>query len=237
LQNLQFPSGTAYSSVNTLLGQAANSLSPYKLLAQNTLAELAHQMLCWVKYYSKEYDESASLYGQYNTKSKLGQEVRIQGKYLNPDELQLEVILTADMPVDKLQQINAAVLTKQNFRVPEEELLEDLGYGDPRELADRRDQEDFNNAYIQNDLQKIQMETQLEFEQKQMEMQAGLQQQQMQQQQEAQSQQMQQEQAMRQQEAQQASASQNGSPAQEQMAGMNPAMGGMPPVNMANGQQ
>jgi hypothetical protein len=236
LQTLEFPSGTAYSSVNQLLSQATASLSPYKLLGQNAMAELAHQMLCWVHYYGKEYGK-VDLYGQYNTKGKLGQEVRIASDTINPDELQLEVILTADMPVDKLQQINAAVLTKQNFRVPEEELLEDLGYGDPRELADRRDQEDFNNAYIQNDLQKIQMETQLEFEQKQMEMQAGLQQQQMQQQQEAQSQQMQQEQAMRQQEAQQASASQNGSPAQEQMAGMNPAMGGMPPVNMANGQQ
>jgi len=236
LQTLEFPSGTAYSSVNQLLSQATASLSPYKLLGQNVLAELAHQVLCWVHYYGKEYGK-VDLYGQYNTKSKLGQEVRIASDTINPDELQLEVILTADMPVDQLQKINGAVLMHKNFKVPQDELLEDFGYGDPDDLRKRRDLEDYKNAYVANDLQKIQMETQLEFEQKQAEMQAGIQQQQMQQQQEAQSQQMQQEQAMRQQEQQQASAVQNGSPAQDQMAGMNPAMGGMPPVNMANGQR
>jgi hypothetical protein len=238
LQTLEFPSGTAYSSVNQLLSQAAGSLAPYKMLGQNALAEISHLMLCWGKYYDKEYGNGeTSLYGQYDTKTKLGTEISIPYSTIDPDALQIEVVLTADMPVDKLQTINGAVLVKQNFRVPEAELLEDLGYGDPKELAERRDQEDFNNAYIQTDLQKIQMEAQLEFQQKQAELQAGIQQQQMKQQQEAQSQQMQQEQAMRQQEAQQASASQNSSPAQEQMAGMNPAMGGMPPVNMANGQQ
>jgi len=222
LQTLEFPSGTAYSSVNQLLSQAAGSLAPYKMLGQNALAEISHLMLCWGKYYDKEYgDGETSLYGQYDTKTKLGMEVSIPYKTIDPDALQIEVILTADMPVDKLQTINGAVLVKQNFRVPEAELLEDLGYGDPKELAERRDQEDFNNAYIQNDLSKIQMETQLEFQQKQ----------------EAQSQQMQQEQAMRQQEAAGASASQNGSPAQDQMQGMNPAMGSIPPVSVANGQR
>jgi len=238
LNTLEFPSGTAYSSVNQLLTQATNSVIACKLLGELALGELAHLMLCWGKYYDKEYGNGeTSLYGQYDDKKRSGQEVSLAWNMINPSALDVEVILTPDIPIDKLQTINGAVLMKQNFRVPEEDLLEDLGVMNPMEAAERRDQEDFNNAYIQNDLQKIQMETQLEFEQKQMEMQAGLQQQQMQQQQEAQSQQMQQEQAMRQQEAAGASASQNGSPAQDQMAGMNPAMGGMPPVQVANGQR
>lgn len=231
LQTLEFPSGTAYSSVNQLLSQATSSLSPYRMLGESALAEVAHQMLCWLKYYGKEYGK-VDLYGQYDDKSNIGKEVRISSDTIDPDALQIEVILTADTPVDQLQKINGAVLMYQNFKVPQDELLEDLGMGDPADLRKRRDLEDYKNAYIANDLQKIQMQTQLEFQQQQMQMQAGIQQQQ-------QEQAMQQEMAAREQEAQLASAQQNGSPAMENAGGMmnNPAMGGNPPVTMARGQR
>ena len=233
LQTLDFASGTPQSSVNQLLSQATAALSPYKLLGEKTMAELAHQMLCWLKYYSKEYSDSGiSLYGQYDNKSQAGKEIRIKADEIDPDALQIEVILTADMPVDRLQVINGAVLLKQNFRIPEADLIEDLGYGDPNELAKRRDLEDYKQTYITADLQRIQMAPQLEMAQKQMEMQAGIQQQQ-------QEQAMQQEMAAREQEAAMAGAQQNASPAQDQMGGLmnNPAMGGNPPVNLANGQR
>lgn len=231
LQNLQFPSGSAYSSINTLLGQAANALSPYKMLAQHSLEEIAHQMLCWIKYYGKEYGK-VDLYGQYDDKSHMGQEVRISSDTIDPDALQIEVILTPDLPVDKLQQINGAVLVKNNFRVPEAELLEDLGYGDPVALAKRRNLEDFENTYIAADLQRIQMAPQLEMQQAQMEMQAGIQQQQ-------QEQAMQQELAAREQEAALAGAQQNASPGNENLGGpgFNPAGGGTPSVQGNPGQR
>ena len=234
LQTMDFKSGTAYSQANMVMEQAANSLAPYRLLGEGALAEVAHQMLCWIKYYGKEYGgkKGVDLYGQYSDKSRMGKEVYISSNEINPDALQIEVILTADMPVDRLQQINGAVMLKNNFRVPEAELLEDIVGGDPEEMAKRRDLEDFKQAYIQTELQKLQMQAQLEFQQQQMEMQAGIQQQQ-------QSQQMEQEQAAREQEAQLSAASQGGTPAQEQMGGlgMNPAAGGMPPVQIARGQQ
>ena len=231
LQTLEFPSGTAYSSVNQLLSQAAGSLSPYKILGENALAETAHLMLCWLHYYGKEYGK-VDLYGQYDDKSRMGQEVRISSDTIDPDALQIEVILTADMPVDKLQQINGSVLVYQNFPIPAAELIEDLGYGDPAELSKRRKLEDYKNAYIANDLQRMQMMLQEEFQQRAMEMQAGIQQQQ-------QSQAMEQEAAMRMQEQQAATAAQGGSPGMENAGGLmnNPAMGGNPPVTMGRGQQ
>jgi hypothetical protein len=223
LQSLDFASGTPSSSVNQLRSQAANSLSPYKILGEKALEEVAHLMLCWIKYYSKEYDE-VDLWGKYDDKTRMGQDVKIGGKTIDPDALQIEVTLTADKPVDKLQQINGAVLLKQNFRIPEAELIDEIVGGDPMEMAKRRDLEDFKAAYIANELQKIQMATQLEFQQKQMEMQ-------MQQQQAAQSQQMEQEMAMREQEAAMAQAEEGAVPAQEQAGGlgMNPAAGGIAP--------
>src|SRR3990172_3874921 len=68
LQSLEFPSGTAYSSVNQILSVATNALSPYKLLGLRALEEIAHQMLCWIKYYGKEYGKG-DLYGRYDDKT------------------------------------------------------------------------------------------------------------------------------------------------------------------------
>jgi hypothetical protein len=229
LQTLEFPSGTAYSSVNQILSTAVNSLSPYKMLGQNALAEVAHLMLCWVHYYGKEYGK-VDLYGQYDDKTKLGQEVRISSDTIDPDSLQIQVILTDDIPTDKLQSINGATLLHQNLGVPMADLVEDLGYGDPVDLKKRRTLEDLTNAYLQADQQRILSAPQLEMAQAQMQMQAGIQQQ-------VQGQQMQQEQAMRQQEQAQASAQQNGSPATNNLTGQgwDPNQGGVPPVG-AGGQ-
>lgn len=231
LQTMEFPSGTAYSSVNQILSTATNSLSPYKLLGQNTLAEIAHQMLCWIKYYGKEYG-TVDLYGKHDDETKNGQEIRIASDEIDPDKLQIEVILTPDIPIDKLQQINAAVLVKQNFAVPEAELLEDIGFGDPSEMKKRRHLEDFQTAYLQAELKRIAMQPDLEAAQAQMEMQAGIQQQQ-------QEQAMQQEMAAREQEAMMAGAQQNASPGNENLGGQgfNPAAGGIPPVQGNPGQK
>ena len=146
-------------------------------------------------------------------------------------------MLTADMPVDRLQQINGAVLLKNNFKVPEAELLEDIMGGDPAELAKRRNLEDYKNSYIQLDIERMKQELQLEGQQRTMEMQAGIQQQQQQQQADQESQAMQQEQMMRQQESTNADAANNASPAQQAMAGNSPNVGGQPPVQLARGQQ
>jgi hypothetical protein len=229
LTTLETGNRESYSSFNQRLTAASNSLAPQKIIGEKTHAELAHQMLCWIKYYGKEYGK-VDLVGRYDDKTRMGEEVRIDSDTIDPDVLEIEVTLTADLPIDKLQQINGAVLLKQNFRVPEEELVEDLVGGDPSELAKRRNLEDYKNAYIQADIKRIMDAEQLETQQKMMEMQAGIQQQQ-------QAQAAEQEAAARQQEQAQADAANNATPAQGAMEGMTPNMGGMPPVQMARNQR
>lgn len=234
LQTLEFPSGTAYSSVNQILSTASKSLAFYQLVGQHAMEEIAHQMLCWIKYYGKKYG-TVDLYGKYmdQRQANYGQDIRIASDTIDPDILQIECILTADMPVDRLQQINGAVMLKNNFRIPEGDLIEDLGYGDPNDLANRRDLEDYERAYVQTDLQKIQMQAQLEMQQAQMQMQMQAQQAQ---QQQAQAMQMQQQQGQQQQDAaMQAQAAQGGAPANDQTQGLmnNPSAGGNPPVTVA----
>jgi len=226
LQTLELPAGTSYSLGNQVLSMASNYLSPQKLLGQNALAELAHQMLCWIKYYGKEYGK-VDLYGKYDDKSRLGQDVSIPSDEIDPDLLQIEVILSADMPIDRLQQVNGAVLLKNNFSIPEADLIEDLMGGDPEEMKKRRKLEDYQNAYLQVDLARLQQQLQLEMMQAQMQIQ-------MQGQQQAA---MQQEEQARMMEQQQAAALQNAAPANENLggAGFNPAQGGQPPVTGARG--
>ncbi len=190
-------------------------------------------MLCWIKYYGKKYN-TGDLYGQYEDKTNSGKSITIPWNEIDPDILRIECTLTADLPIDKLQQINGAVLLKNNFDLPDEELIEDLVGGDPAELRKRRKQQDMQNTYLQADLKRIMDAQQMETQQKMMEMQAGLQQQ-MQQQQQGQAQ-AQEEQA-RQQEAAMANASNNATPAQGAMEGMTPNQGGLPPVQMARGQR
>lgn len=165
----------------------------------------------------------------------MGQNISISSDTISPDAMKITCLLTADMPVDKLQQINGAVLLKNNFAVPEEELIEDIVGGDPMEMMKRRKLEDYKNAYIQADLKRIMDAQALETQKQQMEMQAGIQQQ-VQQQQMQQEQAMQQEQMAREQEAAQADQMANASPAMEAMAGNSPNMGGQPPVQMARNQ-
>jgi hypothetical protein len=241
LQSMQLPGGTSYSLGNQLFTTATNSISNWKMLAESALSELSHLMLCWVSYYGDKYG-AVDLYGKYydekTDKTRLGEEIRISSDTIDPDVLEVHVTLTADKPVDKLQEVNAAILLKNNFRIPEAELMEELVPGDPAELADRRNLEDYKNAYIANDLRKLQMQTDLEFQAQQMQMQAGIQQQ-VQQQQMQQQGAMQEEQMAREQEMANAQASQNASPAMEQMGGAmnNPAQGGVPPVQLARGQK
>lgn len=230
LQSLEFPSGTAYSSVNQVLSMASKSVGHYKSVGQDTIADLGYLMLCWVAYYGKEYSK-VDLYGQYDNKAMKGTEIRLASDTLDPEGMQIDAQLYDDLPVDKLQQINGAVLAKNNFNIPESDLVEDLGYGDPSELKKRRQLENYENAYIQTDLQKLQMQAQLEMQQAQMQMQQQAQQVQMQAQQEAQMQQAQLQ--------QQSQAMNNASPANQNLGGdgFNPAQGGTAPVQGNRGQQ
>lgn len=231
LQTLEFPSGTAHSSVNQILSTATNSLAPYRMVAQHAMEELAYQMLRWIKFYGKEYGK-VDLYGRHDSKTRDGEEIRISSDTIDPDKLEIEVMLSPDLPIDKLQQINGAVLLKNNFKVPESTLLEDLGIGDPAEMEKMRRQDDYKDMFISADLKRIQDAQQLETQQATMEMQMQAQQAAQQQQQQAQAQ------AQQQQAAQQAQAQKNAAPANQNLGGpgFDPSQGGTAPVNGARGQ-
>jgi hypothetical protein len=111
-----------------------------------------------------------------------------------------------------------SMLKQAGFRVPDGELLERVGYGNPEVLASQWQDEQIENAALQNLLKMEQAKVDLQIQQAQMGMQ--MQQQQAMQQEQMAQQQMAQEQAMQQNVGGQ---------------GFNPAMGGEPPMEAQPG--
>ena len=220
LQSLEFPSGSAYSSINQLLSAATSSLAPYKTLTEDCLADVCTLMLCWVSYYGDKYG-AVDLYGEYD-RSKAGQAIRISSDTIVPEDIRVEVTMTPDVPLDEQAMMNTAVLAKREFNIPEEDLLESVGYQDIADMRKRRSVEDIETAYIQLELKKLDQAQELQFQTALAEMQAGIQQQA---QQQAQEQQM-------------AQAEQAAKPITENAGGLggNPAAGGTPPIQAAPGQ-
>jgi len=219
LQSLDFPGGSAFSSNDLALSAAISSLSPYKTISEQTISDVMHLMLCWVRYYSDEYKEG-DLYGEYYGKQ-AGKVARIPGNTIAPEAVRLEVIMTPDVPLDEQAKANTAVLLHREFKLPQSALVEDMGYDNPKEMFEMRAQEDLDNSLIDVELQRPLRDLEMQYQQMMMEMQAGIQQQ-MQEQQMAQEQQ----------------AQQGAQPITENLGGLggNPAAGGTPPIQGAPGQ-
>lgn len=212
LQNLEFPSGTPYSSVNQILDAAMSAIAPYKILAEDAVAGIAKIMLEWAHFYKDD------LKGIGSTKSTMGKEYVLKTDEFAPDDMDIEVKLTPYVPIDQVALLNAGILGNKNLKMPLGRILEDVGIEDPEAAMDEWEQERQDENIIQLDIQQqtLMMQAQVQMQQQQAQM------------------------AMEAQIAQQAQAQAmaNQPPSQESaMPGqmLNPAQGGQPPVQVEPG--
>ena len=235
IQTGDFPSGTAYATLNLATQSGVKALNPYKELAQETIAEVARHMLYWIN----EAGEEVVSFVQPDERQNSEQ------AYINPNEydvnnLYIEVELTADVPTDRMARINAAVTAKDKLKYSNYRSLEDINVPDPLlEMKNWEDEMRRENEFQMELLREratVEREEQLKTMQAQMELQLQQQQQMMQ---------MQQQQA---QQAQQQGGGQGGGELREQLRNMetqhrfarnrgqrsaieeNPALGGAPPA-------
>jgi len=229
LQSLDFPGGAAFSTVDRALSAAVASLSPYKTLVEQTLSDMLHLMLCSVRYYGDKFGK-VNLYGEYGGE-KAGNFVSIPSDTIAPEALRIEVEMTPDVPLDEQARANTAIMLYRDLGIPASELVENIGFGDPRVLFDKRAQEDIERSVIEVEVQRPLRELEQEYQERTMQMQAGIQQQQQQQQQQMA---LEEQQAMVQNELQ----NQAAAPVTEALGGLgrNPAAGGLPPAQGAPGQ-
>lgn len=133
LQNLDLPPGAAYATVNAVMQSAINALDPYKQLSERAIASIYVQMLQWSSYNKRP------LQGQYTVSrynKNFGKRISIDYKLFDPENLNVTCELTATVPTDMMQRVNAGVMMYRDLRYPLQRVYEDLGVNDP-EAAER----------------------------------------------------------------------------------------------------
>jgi len=231
LQNLDIPAGTASSSISQVLDAAMSSIAPYKLLAQDVVADAAKLILEWPHYYKDDLRGMGSgsqgfLKGTGTSRSLVGEEFVLRWDEINLQDIDIEVQLTPYIPIDQVALINAGILANKNLKMPLARIMEEVGVEDPEAAMEEWEQERQDESLVQLDIQKQQLE-----------LQTAIQQQAQQQQMQAQMQMQQQQQAQMAQQAN-AQAMANNPPAQNIQPGgqgFNPSQGGQPPVDVEVG--
>jgi len=182
-----FSAGTAFASVNATLRAASNALDPARSLSENALADIFTLELMWLIHTKKPlyaYNHSDKRSESY------GRQLKVDPKQLEPTDIYITVKLSANLPLDKISEINAVSLLMDKFGISKEQALEMLDFINAGSLIEQGAQEALTSAEVQNALMLIQAQgqaeakrimdaQQLETQQAQMEMQMQAQQQQM----------------------------------------------------------
>ncbi|MBT7819506.1 MAG: hypothetical protein HN672_09190 [Chloroflexi bacterium] len=125
LQTGDFPSGTAYATLNLATQSGIKSLNPYKELAEESLSDILMQMLAWVK------QENVPLQGFGTGRDAVGKHFTINPNTYKVEDLHVSVELTPDVPTDRMARINAASMAVRELGYSKRRALEQIGEGDP----------------------------------------------------------------------------------------------------------
>jgi hypothetical protein len=136
LQTADYPSGTAFATLNLATQSGLKSLTPYQELAETALADVFTQMLEWVAYLGKPVVAFAP--GQHKT----GEQVLLDPDQFEVEDLYLEIELTADVPLDKVSRINAAATAVRELNYSRARALEYVGENDPSVIMEEARQEE-----------------------------------------------------------------------------------------------
>jgi len=154
LQNLNFPAGTAYATINAVLQTAIASLNPYKKLAEATLAGVAEKMLLWI-------DHAGGSIVSYGTgREDAGKRYEVTTKDFSVDAMYIDVELNASAPTDFMERITAG-LSMLQMGYPKGRVFEQLNVADPEQAIAERYFEDMLNNEVQLKLEQRKMEQQM----------------------------------------------------------------------------
>ena len=125
LQTGDFPSGTAFATLNLATQSGIKALTPYKELAEDALAEIFTLMLHWLQHSGQPLEAVDGRRGR-------GEQIRVNAKELAG--LVVDVELTADVPTDRMARINAASMAVRDLGYSRERALEQIGETNAREV-------------------------------------------------------------------------------------------------------
>jgi hypothetical protein len=146
LQTADYPSGTAFATLNLATQSGLKSLTPYQELAEQALADVFIQMLDWVAYVDKPVVVFAP------SREKSGEQVLLDPSQIEVKDLYVEVELTADVPLDKVSRINAAATAVKELNYSRSRALEYVGENDPGVIMEEARQEELQA--LEHELEK-----------------------------------------------------------------------------------
>lgn len=126
LQGGDVPAGTAFATLNLATQTAVGALKPAKELAEFALADVYELFLLWMHYTKKDIEAYGM--GKY---SDVGKQYLIEWDEIDPQRIYLSVELTPDVPLDRMQRGNVAMMMVQSGIYPKERALEEMGVTDP----------------------------------------------------------------------------------------------------------
>ncbi len=166
LQGGDVAPGTSFASLNLQTQSALGSLKPPKELAEQALADIYTMFLRYAHYNDNPIDAFGT------SKSDMGTQYRIEPDEIAPEAIYLSVELTPDVPLDRQQRANTAMMMTQGGFLSKERAMEDMGITDPDQVMKEVYFEQLLGANIQNIIQTLmaqsQMQMQMEAQQAQM---------------------------------------------------------------------
>jgi hypothetical protein len=162
LQGGDVPSGTAFATLNLATQTAVGALKPGKELAEHALADIYTMFLLWAHY----TDNAIVGYGK--GKADLGQEYTIKPEEINPEKIYLSVELKPDVPLDRMQKVNAATMMLQSGIYSKERAMEDMGITDPETVMKEITFDQLFQAQVAQIIQQQQQRAQMALQQEQM---------------------------------------------------------------------
>ena len=149
LVNAESGPDETFSGFNLRVQQAMAALMPFKFLGERWFEQAYRTMLHWGKVSNKGikgYDEKRFEY-------------EIPAQAIDPNRIYMAVELHTDVPIDRQQRIQSAIQISQNLKLPTRDVLEQLGETNPDEKIKQWTFEQFDMAYLQGVLQKIQFDS------------------------------------------------------------------------------
>ncbi len=171
MQGGSMPSGTAYATYNIKMQSDMSRLFPYKALAQEAIAEGDVITLQWYKHMGMDF------VGYGMGKKDKNKKYTVEPKEYEMDKLHIDVELNPDIPVDRNQRINGAIQLMERLGVSQEEVLDELGYENPSDIAKQSAFEKILRAMWDAKAKEILSAVDVKVQAQIMQMQAGIQQQ------------------------------------------------------------
>ena len=152
LQGAETAPGEAFAALNLRVLTAIGALRPYTQLAQQGLSEVFALMLQWTEFTG----ESLTAFG--TGKQDAGKMYVLEADEIDLPSLSVEVELAPDVPTDRTQKANTAIMLNNAGMYSKESGMEDIGVEDPQAEMEKIMLEQMIEAMFGMHIQSMQQE-------------------------------------------------------------------------------